>query len=982
MDAKQVIVAVLKPVRHIGLTLQIYYCNWSNPNFMSVIEPLSADNISTDHEEGIWQLKLVELSKNLDPREIAKRFSKDNLSTNDFFAKLEQKVLEKVVKPFIWKNLDQMIQILSTHTVPFYSSKSWPNIYPEERIYFKNESPRMQLRFNRTEIGTHYTLEVWLGEEMINLQNPDYIILTHEPCYFIAGDRMLRFEDNISGKLLIPFRKKDTIEIPQRIEKDYYSRFIKKIASNADIEAIGFRIIDLDLHPKAKLSMERDYRGLYGLVLSFDYVERELLANNPQQTFTTLLMDDEGFVFKRFKRNPIWELQQIEKLQKAGLQLQGSFFSFISSDDRSQHAGFVSFMMDHASVFESWGFEIMQKDQQKFVLEKPRMNVKKSDINDWFDLQITIVVGNYSFPFTALHPYILRGEKIFPLPQGNYFLIPEVWFERYTGILIHGHVMDDTLRLDKHHFKLLHDFEIPKVIELENNENINEVPQLPDLHQVTLRTYQEFGFYWMHRLLRNGFGAILADDMGLGKTLQVIAVLSDYYKNQKGHSKDKSKVGELSSEKGNVQLSLFEAIEIVSSQVVKEDKLPALIVIPTSVVHNWKNELKRFAPFLRVMDYTGTGRKFSSRKWTGAELILTTYGTLRNDIEMLREISFSFIILDESQNIKNHNSKTAQAAYLLKAKNRIILTGTPIENRLTDLWSQMNFVNPGLLGGLADFNHYYATPIYKNPETPQTRKLIEMISPFILRRTKRQVAPELPLLTETVVYCEMGEAQKKLYEAEKSRLRNFLLEGLTEVSDRNENAIMVLKALMRLRQFANHPKMADKSLDADSGKFEAVTDRLETLIAENHKVLVFSSFVSHLVLVEEFCQKNDIDYAMLTGSTRNREEVVDTFRKGDKVKVFLISLKAGGVGLNLVEAGYVFLLDPWWNPAAESQAISRSHRIGQEKNVFVYRFISKGSIEEKILKLQQNKKQLADDFIIEEKYLSTLSREEMLKLLM
>jgi SNF2 family DNA or RNA helicase len=354
---------------------------------------------------------------------------------------------------------------------------------------------------------------------------------------------------------------------------------------------------------------------------------------------------------------------------------------------------------------------------------------------------------------------------------------------------------------------------------------------------------------------------------------------------------------------------------------------------------------------------------------------------MRNDIEQFQQVNFSFIIFDESQQIKNASSKTASAAFMLNGDLKIALTGTPIENHLSDLWSQMQFVNTDLLGSLSDFNKYYGIPIAKNPEAPQHEKLMMLVSPYILRRTKQQVAPELPPLTETVIYCDMAEDQRERYEQEKSRMRNSILEGVDETQMKQESSVYYLTALMKLRQLANHPRLLFPEEKLSSGKFEAVMEWLETILDENHKVLIFSSFVTQLEILEEFLVEREIPFSKLTGVTGKREEVIKTFRNDQTKRVFLISLKAGGVGLNLAEADYVFILDPWWNPAAESQAISRSHRIGQQKSVFVYRFITKESIEEKIMRMQEKKRQLAENTILEESFYSGLSREELLELM-
>jgi SNF2 family DNA or RNA helicase len=340
------------------------------------------------------------------------------------------------------------------------------------------------------------------------------------------------------------------------------------------------------------------------------------------------------------------------------------------------------------------------------------------------------------------------------------------------------------------------------------------------------------------------------------------------------------------------------------------------------------------------------------------DLILTTYGVVRNEYEQLKEYEFLYIILDESQTIKNPDSKIFQAVTELQSKHRLVLTGTPIENSLTDLWSQIEFINPGILGDLGFFKEYFAYPIEKEGDDKKREKLKHLIHPFILRRTKQEVAPDLPQLTEQIRFCSMSESQKSYYEEEKSKVRNEILNSIEEMGV-EKSTMMVLNALIRLRQIANHPIMIDQNYEFDSGKFEEISDSLENMYFEGHKVLIFSSFVKHLELFRKWFEAKGWKYSMLTGETRNREEVVNNFQTKDDNKFFLISLKAGGVGLNLTAADYVFLLDPWWNPAAEMQAINRAHRIGQTNKVFVYRFISAETIEEKIIKLQERKAELA-----------------------
>lgn len=352
---------------------------------------------------------------------------------------------------------------------------------------------------------------------------------------------------------------------------------------------------------------------------------------------------------------------------------------------------------------------------------------------------------------------------------------------------------------------------------------------------------------------------------------------------------------------------------------------------------------------------------------------------VRNDFELFRQHRFFYLILDESQNIKNPNSKTYKSITQLKADHRLVLTGTPIENSLSDLWSQINFINKGLLGNLAFFKREFITPIEKKNDIEKQEKLQTLIRPFVLRRTKEQVAKDLPPLTEQIRYCQMDSDQKSLYETEKSAIRNSILDSI-EKEGMEKSSFMVLQGLTKLRQLANHPSMLHEDNASSSGKFDEIFRSLESLVAEKHKVLIFSSFVTHLNLLKTQIEKREWKFSLLTGKTQNRKKVIHNFQNDSGNMIFLISLKAGGVGLNLTAADYVFIIDPWWNPAAELQAISRAHRIGQSKKVIVYRFITEESIEEKIQLLQERKSSLAEKFINSNNPFKAISKEEIINL--
>jgi SNF2 family DNA or RNA helicase len=404
--------------------------------------------------------------------------------------------------------------------------------------------------------------------------------------------------------------------------------------------------------------------------------------------------------------------------------------------------------------------------------------------------------------------------------------------------------------------------------------------------------------------------------------------------------------------------------------------------MPTSLIHNWENEIRKFAPSLKIYKHVGSLRNKSNKMAQTIgyyDVILTTYGTLRNDSEMLRSYDFWYVILDESQNIKNSSSKTYKSILEIKSKHKLVITGTPIENSLSDLWSQLNFLNKGLLGSLPYFKREFITPIEKKNDEEQQKKLQKLIQPFVLRRKKEEVAKDLPAMTEQIRFCEMTEAQKEIYDTEKSAIRNAILKNI-ESNGIKKSALVVLQGLTKLRQLANHPSLVTKENEMESGKFNEIYRNLKNLVAENHKVLIFSSFVKHLELLQAKIESKNWKYSMLTGKTINRQEVIRQFQDDPNNHIFLISLKAGGVGLNLTSADYVFIIDPWWNPAAENQAINRAHRIGQDKKVFVYRFITEDSIEEKIQILKSRKSALAEKFISSNNPLDVVNEEEIMSL--
>jgi len=985
MEKQTFFVALLSYVKPIGYVVLPYMCFRENEKFISVQERLSILNISQYPGLSEPETEICKLAESFSNQSLIKQFSKKKETPKDFFKNIDKKLLDENIRPFIERRLAKIMEVLRHNNIPFYNGKGGSNLYPEDKIGIEQESPEASLRFIRTDEGTQYKLRAYHTKKEIALNNPENLILVHEPCWYLAGNKMFLFNEQISGKLLIPFRNKDFVNIPKRIENQYFSTFIRKIANRCDIEAEGFLVNDLQLKPMAMLSLEADWQGRRALVLKFLYGDKTLLANNPQHTFTTLLADENGFIFNRFRRDLAWEGEQVNFLRSRNLRQVEA--AFILNDNGLQANGEYS-MVEWLSVNNAdllnHSFTIIQEDNQKFLFEIPVLDLKLESGHDWFDLMGTVMIGNFEIPFIKFKNHIINNKKEYELPTGEIVILPDEWFSRFQDIMVYARDQNLGIRLGKHHYKLLASIPSSGVEELSNSIAFPEHVKLPELTNVTLRPYQLSGFYWMHSLQQHCLGGILADDMGLGKTLQTIALLASCYPNTVNNTdtiypEQVRKPAPLS-----IQLDLFAQPETnplspVQAITLNEiSRLPcSLIVLPASLIHNWLNEFRRFAPMMRIYVHVGTNRVTHTRSFSQYDIVLTTYGTLRNDINIFSKFTFGHIILDESQTIKNPDSKATQAVFSLQSHHRMVLTGTPIQNSLSDIWSQFNFLNPGMLGSHQHFMKHYAMPIAKNFDDSTAGKLKNLIDPFILRRTKEEVAPELPPLTETAVLCSMTDHQHRMYETEKSKIRNIMLEQFKAGGLKN-SSILVLRSLMLLRQLANHPRMVDAGSEAGSGKFAELTESLETVLSENHKVLVFSSFVRHLKLVEEFCSDAGYKYALLTGATTNRENVISSFKNKSDIQLFLISLKAGGVGLNLTEADYVFILDPWWNPAAEMQALNRAHRIGQDKNVFVYRFITKDTVEEKIVHLQQKKKDLADLFVTSDSTIAGMTENEIM----
>jgi superfamily II DNA or RNA helicase len=615
---------------------------------------------------------------------------------------------------------------------------------------------------------------------------------------------------------------------------------------------------------------------------------------------------------------------------------------------------FVDAMKENNTII--YGFDALRNF--RFNTAKPSTRIHISSNTDWFDAKVEIDFNGQKVTVADVKKALANKQQFVPLADGTLGILPEDWVRKYSLLFKVGDGRQDSLKLSKFQFSVIEDLynerdEEELFIALEEkydklryNHEIKPIDTPAHLTK-TLRPYQASGFQWLNYLKEVQWGGILADDMGLGKTIQALSFMHH-----------------LKEEKGNIK---------------------ALVVCPTTLLYNWQNEIKKFTPTINFYVHHGSTRLKDAVQKPSSEIIITTYGTLRSDIKLFMEVEFDYVVLDESQAIKNPSSKVTKAACLLRAKNRLCLSGTPLQNNTFDIFAQMNFLNPGMLGSQEFFKTEFAVPIDKFGEKEQKEHLRKLLYPFILRRTKEQVAKDLPEKQEMILFCDMGEEQRKIYEAYRNDFRDKIM-GVVQDQGIGKSQLTILQGLMKLRQICDSPAIIknedDERYPNESVKLEELGREISENIS-NHKALIFSQFLGMLSLIKAKMKELGIDYEYFDGSTSSpdREKAINRFQNDENCRVFLISLKAGGVGLNLTAADYVYIVDPWWNPAVEQQAIDRTHRIGQTKNIFAYRMICTDTVEDKILKLQERKRILAKDLITDDEgFVKSLTKDDVMYL--
>jgi len=758
------------------------------------------------------------------------------------------------------------------------------------------------------------------------------------PPFVILGNTLIPILDAKLGVYLNVFIDKYEINYLKKETPNFFEKIFKPLSEKFEVESNLFKR-NSPIKPNEQLQKHvymSDNKGVFiSFRLAVNYPEKLVDVFSPELLFS---MDQSDGTIKYRDRNQSFEDQFIEEFKSLHpkFETQENLF-FLTPEELFENY----WMLHSVEKMKQMGMVVFGANKLKsfkFNLNKPNISVNLKSEIDWFDIIIDISFGNQKASIKELQKAFLKKSNFVLLGDGTLGILPEDWMKKFSGYFKAGEIKKNGVQISNYQFGIIDELydEIekkPKFLEalyqkkmrLQNITAIETVP-IPKGIKAKLRDYQHHGLNWLVFLDKNQLGGCLADDMGLGKTLQTIAFLQY-----------------LKAKKKNIP--------------------PSLIIAPTSLIFNWNAEIEKFCPDLKILTFTGVNRWDNMTDFKNYDVIISTYGSLLNDIEHLQAIKFHYVILDESQAIKNPNSKRYKAVRLLDCYNRIALTGTPIENNTFDLYAQLNFLNPGLLGNMTHFKNQFSDAIDKEKDVEMSLLLGKIITPFMLRRTKEQVATELPEKTENIIFCEMGKEQRLVYETFKNKYRDYLLNKIDE-NGVEKSQMYILEGLTKLRQICNSTALVPT--EEDYGNYSVKLESLIENIKEKtgrHKILVFSQFVKMLQIVKSRLDEEKVQYEYLDGQTTLRQNNVNNFQNNADVRVFLISLKAGGTGLNLTEADYVFIIDPWWNPAVENQAIDRCYRIGQTKKVMAYRMICKDTIEEKIVSLQQKKKKVATSII-------------------
>lgn len=838
-------------------------------------------------------------------------------------------------------------------------NKLWPDLVSQERIYILKAgrfSNAQQTSVALSPQPPEYRFSAALKDGLIVL-TLTLLLDGHEAELNVRGGFMLEHNGTLylpsdpAELAILDLFKNGPLSFPLSVKKEVVKKYLlpwmDKYPTTISPK-LNITVADPLVQPRVRLSELNESSLMIRPEFSYDGTEVDYGDESWH-------VEEDGNNIRIIRRNKDEEkklYEYLRTLHPSFLQQRNNQYYYLPFDDVMKRGWFIGMLRKvQDEGLSIHGFESLQKF--RYSTHDPKIVITAGKSDEYFELKVTIHWGDQEVSLKEIRHAILHHQHTLMLEDGTLGHIPEAWINQYSMLLRTATEENGILKLSKMHYTLLEDIldridgaDLRKEIEerkrkILDYDNMEKTPLSADI-QASLRPYQLSGFHWLQTLDELGWGGCLADDMGLGKTLQTISFL----------------------------------------QYVKE-KYPGstqLVVCPTSLIFNWEDEMQKFCPSLKFHIHYGSQREINATHFTDYDVVLTTYGVVRNDHEQLSEFLWQYIILDESQAIKNPDARVTKAIRELRAVNRIILSGTPVQNNTSDLYAQFNFLNPGLLGNREYFNREFAVPIDKLGSQQKTQELKKLIYPFTLRRTKQQVAKDLPEKTVSVLWCTMEPEQRRIYNNYRDGYKTRLLKKIDQEGI-ERSGMDVLEALLRLRQICDHPALVEKSDDTsvDSVKIAELIREVQ----ENggtHKVLIFSQFTEMLGIIREEFEKAGITHCYLDGKTslNQRKEQVTKFQEDEQIKAFLISLKAGGVGLNLTVADYVYLVDPWWNPAAEQQAIDRAHRIGQKRNVFAYKMICKDSVEEKILKLQQRKQSLADELIQEDSgFVKNLTRDDI-----
>lgn len=995
LSEKANIAFIYSIVKHpyLGLVIEPFLVEVTNAgNFSLAHQRLIASNaklyphLLTDHD-----VEVVKILEAISPESLVKRFyRKGTIRPKEFFEKkCDESLFKSTIRPFIEKRLLDAFHLINVDKIYFASETKNPTA---KKLTVFSEKASVLFHFNRTESETRYFATIKLENERLKLLG-NSALLIYEPAHLIVDDKLIVLND-VDGKKLEPFLTKYYISVARRSEEIFFKKFGLELIEKFNVRAEGFEIKQESHNASAIIKLDVSMDEHPWFILSFKYDTQVFPYHSKKNAHVIYDKKGEDIFFRKIRRSRDWEEHKREFIESLGLtHKEGSVFVLKNHGIKREHAKnelkykAIEWMERNLPGLKGRGFDVQQNfGREVFFMGEKNLKVHIEKNGDWFDVQTKVWFGEFEIPFIQLKKNILNGDREFVLPNCEIALLPEEWMAKFQGLMRYDLGKGD-LRIEKMHWGLLGTFATTTGIEtklqgLQSFEEIRPTP-LPKNFKGTLRDYQIAGYNWFYFLQEYGFGGCLADDMGLGKTVQTLALLQNEKETTIATNSIHTNTTYEAIKPEIKQLSIFEtpAKEIAVQGFAH--KRTSLLIVPTSLIYTWINEAKQFTPDLKIAIHTGQARAKTNADFGEFDVVLSTYGTVRNDEDLFINFNFHYIILDESQNIKNPQSMVSKTMRNLHCTHRLVLTGTPVENTIKDLWSQISFVNKGLLGGLKFFEDNYVIPIEKSGDQDRLNELKTLIKPFILRRTKQQVAKELPEKTEQILYCDMSAEQEKLYEEVKSQFRNEILTSIDK-DGINKSRLNIIVGLTKLRQIANHPLLVEKDFDGTSGKFLALMERTTTAIESGHKILIYSQFVKQLQIIKTEFDKLGLKYCYFDGSfsSKERQKQVKMFQETDEIPIFLVSLKAGGVGLTLTSADYVFIIDPWWNPSVEKQAVDRTHRIGQTKRVFSYKFITKNSVEEKIINLQNKKLDLASDLVLaEESFYKRLNADDIKNIL-